>query len=245
VTVPTGDFWVIGEKRVVAIVTARAGSRSIPNKNLVEVGGKSIVRRAVETAIKTPEVDRVFVSTDGDLIAEEAKRYGAEIIVRPESLAGDLAIVKDVLLDVREQLRAMGETAEIMVLLEPTSPLRQTTDVSECIRRLEEENFDSLATFCEAAANPYRVWRIEDGRPYTFIAGAIPWQPRQTLPPAYQLNGAVYCFRSDGLVDHDGPSLLFGRTGAVIMPNERSVDIDTIVDLDIANAAFNRIDHKD
>lgn len=235
---------MIGGKRVIAVVTARAGSRSIPNKNLVEVGGVSLVGRAVQTAMDTPEVDDVVCSTDGAQIAEEAKRYGARVIERSASLASDLAVVKDVLLDLRQKLHDADDKPDIMVLLEPTSPLRQPSDVSECINKLHEQELDSVATFSEAAAHPYRVWRIEDGRPYTFIGGTVPWQPRQTLPPAYQLNGAVYCFRLDGLIEFDGLGLLFGKSGAVLMPAERSIDIDNFIDLDIANVAYNRLAKK-
>jgi N-acylneuraminate cytidylyltransferase len=232
---------VIGSKLVVAVVPARAGSKSIPDKNLRPVGGRSLVGRAIATALATPEIDRVLLSTDGPAIAEEGRRYGAEIFDRPEDLAGDRALVWDVLVDIRARLRAEGETAEIMVLLEPTAPLREPGDVSACLQRMEAEGLDAVATFTEADPHPYRVWRIEEGRPYTFIAGTVPWQPRQTLPPAYRLNGAVYAFRLDGLVEFPGPAILFGRTGAVLMPAERSLDIDTLTDLEVADALHRRL----
>jgi N-acylneuraminate cytidylyltransferase len=90
-----------------------------------------------------------------------------------------------------------------------------------------------VATFRDALLNPHRAWVIENGVPETFIPGVDPWMPRQQLPPAYQLNGAVYCFRP-GRLPSAGSSLLFGRTGAVLMPAERSVDIDTATDFLIA-----------
>ena len=235
---------MIGDKTVIGVVTARAGSRSIPNKNLVEVGGVSLVGRAVKTAMDTPEIDEVVCSTDGAQIGEEAERYGATVIPRSASLASDLAVVKDVLIDLRQKLHESGKRPDIMVLLEPTSPLRQPEDVSQCLKKLHDEDLDSVATFTEAAAHPYPVWRIEEGRPYTFIGGTVPWQPRQTLPPAYQLNGAVYCFRLEKLVEAEGLGLLFGRSGAVTMPADRSIDIDNFIDLDIANVAYNRLTQK-
>ncbi|MDI9543841.1 MAG: acylneuraminate cytidylyltransferase family protein, partial [Pseudomonadota bacterium] len=101
------------------------------------------------------------------------------------------------------------------------------------------EGFDSAATFREAGLNPHRAWKIEGAEPRVFIPGAVPWLPRQLLPKAYQLNGAVYAFRPAGLAE-GSDALLFGRMGAVIMPAERSVDIDTEMDFLVAEAVLQR-----
>ncbi|MCW5697415.1 MAG: acylneuraminate cytidylyltransferase family protein [Bauldia sp.] len=232
---------MIAGERVVAVVPARGGSKAIPLKNLQTVGGVSLVGRAVATAKATPAVDRVLCSTDHDGIAAEAAAHGAEIVVRPEALAGDHVIVKDILLDLREKLRAEGETAAIMVLLEPTAPFREPADITTCLERMAAEKLDSIATFTTAALHPHRAWRITDGRPETFIDGAVPWLPRQQLPPAYMLNGLVYAFRIEGLVAFDGPGIVFGRSGAVPVPPERSLDIDSWTDLDVADAVHRRL----
>ena len=106
------------------------------------------------------------------------------------------------------------------------------------------EALDSVATFTESAVHPHRIWRLVDGRPETFIADAIPWLPRQMLPPAYQLNGLVYCFRLDGLLD-EGPGVLFGRMGSVLIEAERSIDIDNPLELDLANLTHARLKLQD
>jgi CMP-N-acetylneuraminic acid synthetase len=98
---------------------------------------------------------------------------------------------------------------------------------------MQEESFDSVATFRRAELNPHRAWKIVAGAPTPFIEGAVPWLPRQKQPEAYQLNGAVYAFRIDKL-DASAPTLLVGRAGAVQMPRTRSVDIDDAVDFDVA-----------
>src|SRR5690606_2766961 len=110
-------------------------------------------------------------------------------------------------------------------------------DVQACIDWLEDDSFDSAATFTEASLNPHRAWKIEDGLPRPFIDGADPWQPRQKLPPAVQLNGAVYAFRADRL-PATGSAVLFGKMAAVMMPRERSVDIDDEQDLAVAAAVL-------
>jgi CMP-N-acetylneuraminic acid synthetase len=99
-----------------------------------------------------------------------------------------------------------------------------------------------VATFHEAELNPHRAWKIEDGRPVVFLPGAVPWLPRQKLPRAYQLNGAVYAFRIDGLRE-DTPSLLFGKSGAVVLPKNRAYDIDDEIDFLIAENLLRRRHH--
>ena len=158
-------------------------------------------------------------------------------IAAPLTLATDEALVIDALRDLIGTLRKEGESAEIMVLLEATSPLRTPGDVQACLEKLVREGLDSVATFHEAKLNPHRAWKIEDGRPEVFIPGAVPWLPRQKLPKAYQLNGVVYAFRIDRLRE-DTPSLLFGKSGAVVIPNEKVLDIDDERDFLLAEIVF-------
>lgn len=224
--------------RTVAVTPARGGSKSVPYKNLHDLAGEPLIAWPLKVAMKTPEIDRIIVSTDDNRIGLVAKELGAEVYNRDAELASDAAIVADVLRDLWARLRQEGETAEFMVLLEATSPLRTPEMISECLSRLVTEELDSIATFHEADINPERTWRIEDGKPRPFIEGAVPWKPRQQLTPAYQLNGAVYAFRPDRL-PADTPSLLFGKTGAVIVPPHSVIDIDTKQDFTIANAILN------
>jgi CMP-N-acetylneuraminic acid synthetase len=140
--------------------------------------------------------------------------------------------------DLIRRLRAEGEPATIMILLEPTCPLRSAPDVSACLQTLVDGK-DSVATFRQAELNPHRAWAITDGCPVPFISGAIPWLPRQKLPEAYQLNGAVYAFFTDRLPT-DGRAVLFGKAGAVMMPKERSIDIDDEADFERIEALLRR-----
>jgi CMP-N-acetylneuraminic acid synthetase len=100
---------------------------------------------------------------------------------------------------------------------------------------VSQGGYDSVATFKDADLNPHRAWRLTDGVPEVFIPGAVPWLPRQKLPKAYQLNGAVYIFRAS-LLAEEAKSLLVGRLGAVLMPRERSQDIDDHLDFMIVEA---------
>jgi CMP-N-acetylneuraminic acid synthetase len=226
---------MISGQRVIALTPARGGSKAVPYKNLHPLGGKPLIAWPIETARATPAIDRTIVSTDDDRIAEVATTLGAEVYRRPAALATDTALVADAIRDLWQRLRGEGETASILVLLEATSPFRTPAVIERCLRRMIDEQLDSIATFHEAEINPERTWRIEGGAPQPFIPGAIPWKPRQLLTPAYQLNAAVYAFRPDAL-PADSPSILFGRMGAEIVPADSVVDIDTLKDFAYANA---------
>lgn len=226
---------MIDGRRVIALTPARGGSKSVPYKNLYLLGGKPLIAWPIETARATASIDRILVSTDDDRIAQAAAGLGAEVYSRPAELATDTALVADTIRDLWRRLRAEGETAEILVLLEATSPFRTPEMIDRCLRRMVDERLDSIATFHEAEINPERTWRIDNGTPQPFIAGAIPWQPRQLLTPAYQLNAAVYAFVPDRLPP-DSPSILFGRMGAEIVPADSVIDIDTLKDFTYANA---------
>jgi N-acylneuraminate cytidylyltransferase len=226
---------MLNGKRVIAVIPARGGSKSIPGKNIRPLQGKPLLAWSIDVAKHVSEIDRIIVSTDDDEIASVGREYGAEVYTRPAHLATDEALVIDALKDLLARLESEGERAEWIILLEPTCPLRTADDVRACMKLLAKDGYDSVATFKEADLNPHRAWRITDGLPEVFVDGAIPWLPRQKLPKAYQLNGAVYLFRAS-LLEKEAKSLLVGKLGAVLMPRDRSQDIDDKVDFMIVEA---------
>lgn len=226
---------MIDGERVIAVIPARGGSKALPHKNIAPLGGRPLIVWSIEVARSVDLIDRIIVSTDDDAIAAVAREHGAEVYRRPPHLATDVALVINALRNLIETLMSEGETARVIVLLEPTCPFRSRADVTACIEELFKGRKDSVATFKSADLNPHRAWTIVDGEPKYFIPGANPWLPRQQLPEAYQLNGAVYCFRTDQLSATE-PGLLFGRAGAILMPSERSVDINTLADFHFAEA---------
>jgi len=229
---------MLDNMRVIAVVPARGGSKSVPGKNIKHLGGKPLLAWSIEVARRVQAVDRVIVSTDDTLIGDSASRHGAEVYMRPPHLATDDALVIDAIRDLYRRLLEEGEPADVMVLLEPTCPFRSRQDVTECLD-LIRSGYDSVATFKDAELNPHRAWKIEGSEPLVFIEDAVPWLPRQSLPRAFQLNGAVYAFKPAG-IPAGSNALLFGRMGAVVMPAERSVDIDTAVDFLVAESMLRR-----
>jgi CMP-N,N'-diacetyllegionaminic acid synthase len=226
---------MLNGQRVIAVVPARGGSKSIPGKNIKPLLGKPLLAWSIDVSRQVSEIDRIIVSTDNSQIASVGESFGAEVYARPEHLATDEALVIDALKDLLHRLEKEGEKPEWVVLLEPTCPLRTAEDVRSCLRLVTQGEYDSVATFKDADLNPHRAWRLTDGVPEVFIPGAVPWLPRQKLPKAYQLNGAVYVFRASLLAD-EAKSLLVGRLGAVVMPRERSQDIDDQLDFMIVEA---------
>ena len=226
---------MLNGKRVIAVVPARGGSKSIPGKNIKPLCGKPLLAWSIDIARQVAEIDRVIVSTDDSEIAAVGRKYGAEVYDRPAHLATDEALVIDALKNLLNRLESEGDAPEWVILLEPTCPLRSADDVRRCLELVAGGQFDSVATFKDADLNPHRAWRLADGIPEVFIPGAVPWLPRQKLPKAYQLNGAVYIFRA-ALLAEEAKSLLVGRLGAVLMPRERSQDIDDHLDFMIVEA---------
>ncbi len=210
-----------------ALVPARSGSRGLPGKNLAEVGGRSLVARAVDVAHQVPGLDEVVVSSDGEDILAEAARAGATALRRDPSLAGDAtptaAVVADVLAGRPGVVR--------VVLLQPTSPLRAPQDVVACLRALA--GAPAAATVSPTPHPP--EWLFRAG-PAGALEPLLGWERmasrRQDVAPTYQLNGAVYAARADHL--RAGGALVGPRTAAVVMPAERSVDVDDAVGLALA-----------
>ncbi len=217
--------------RVIAFIPARGGSKGLPRKNIRTLAGKPLLAWTVDLARSMAAIDRVVVSTDDPETAEVSRSYGAEILWRPGHLAGDDALPADVVRDAIRRFRETGIREAIMVYLQPTSPLRGKKDITACLKLLHN-GYNSAATFTEAALHPYQAWRISGGKPFLFVDGFNPWRMRQRLEKAYQLNGAVYAFWMNSFPGR-GFSMLPEPCGAVLMPKERSIDIDDMLDFEL------------
>jgi CMP-N,N'-diacetyllegionaminic acid synthase len=213
-------------KSVLAIVPARGGSKGIPWKNLCKVGGKTLVRRAIEIALATPEIDRVVCSTNRERIAVEAYSAGAEIRKRPNALAGDYVGDAPVLRDVAGH-------EDIIVMLQPTSPLRQIEDVSRCIRMLVDDERDSVWTVSETDLHYHPLKQLS----YKFARLTQPCEiiARQDLAQTYTRNGVCYAMTRHCL---NNWGTMGANCGALILEGEH-VSIDTERDLELAERLLN------
>ncbi len=218
---------------VYAMIPARGGSRGIPRKNLAPLASRPLIAHTIEAARASRRVDRVMVSTEDDEIAEVAQQWGAEVpFRRPESLAKDTASGSDVSRHWLEWLDAEGDRPWAVVHLQATSPLRTADDIDAAIELLERSSCDCVASVCPVGEHPTYMYRLVDDRAEPFLdADALPAH-RQRAEPLYRLNGAVFATRF-------AAALAAGQFhltpfAVQIMPAERSIDIDTPLDLALA-----------
>ena len=226
------------EPRIVGVITARGGSRSVPRKNIALVAGKPLVAWTIEAALQSCVLAWVMVSTDDEEIAEVSGRYGAEVpFTRPAELARDDSSQMSVMVHAIRWLELHKRwRPEYMLLLQPTSPLRAKEDIQAAVQMAFEKRADGVVSVCLARHHPYITVRIaEDGTLLDFL-GNTPARfdlRRQDVPPAYALNGAIFLTRRQVLLDQQ--TFYPVRTFAYVMPPERSLDIDDSWDLHLAN----------
>lgn len=221
--------------RVLGLVPARGGSKGIPRKNLAPVGGRPLISWTLEEAIASGVFDRLVVSTDSPEIAETAKLWGGEVpFLRPEALARDETAGIEPVLHALEALREGGYLPDRVMLLQPTSPLRTRDDIRAALELAESKEAPSVVSVCPAVPPPEWVRRVTpEGILQDYFPSLHAAPTRQTLGAAYALNGALYLTRTEVLIQER--SFYGNPTYALIMPRERSVDIDTPWDLALAD----------
>ena len=219
-----------------AIITARSGSKGLPDKNIRSIKGKPLMAYTIEAARDSGLFERVYVSTDSEEYKKIAEAWGATVpFLRPESLAGDTVSSWDVVKQAVAVFSEMGEDYEEIALLQPTSPLRSAEDIRKAHALMEEKGAKAVIGVCPMDHSP--LWSNtlpEDGSMAGFIRPEVIQSARQTLPEYYRINGAIYFIKKVCLDRIE--SLYEDCCFAYVMPIERSVDIDTIADFYLAEA---------
>lgn len=226
-----------------AIIGARGGSKSVPGKNIAELGGQPLIAWTVQAALGS-RVERTIVTTDDPAIAEAARAAGAEVpFVRPAELARDDTPGTDPILHAVEWLEQHeGYRPDLIVSLQPTSPFRTSADIDAAIALLVERNADSVVSVTPAESHPYWVKRrTVDGWLVPFLPGTPATFRRQDLPEALALNGAIYLVRRSVLLETRG--WYTAKTAAYLMPPERAIDVDTAWDLTMARLLAASVPH--
>ena len=232
-------------QQVLAIIPARGGSKGIPYKNLRLLREKPLIQHAIDYAKSSKYINTIVVSTDSDKIADESVRQGVKVIKRPESLAGDRALVIDA---IRHAVDECGKQynfyPDIIVLLECTSPIKSVNEIDRAIEIFSRNEADSVATFRESAISPHRLWRVEENVVTPFIKESNPFLPRQSQPKGYQLTGQLYAITIEALNrDLNNPSILVGKVFPIITETE-VIDIDQEIDLIIAEEILKYLENK-
>lgn len=224
---------MIGCKRVLAVIPARGGSKRLPKKNVLPLNGKPLIAWTIDAALEALSVDRVLVTTDCAEIAEVAMRHGAEVpFLRPAHLADDTSSTNDVLMHLVNNLA--DDDFDIVLVLQPTSPLRTSQDIDEALQRFGTDEVDGVVTVCECEHSP--MWSNTlpaDQNLGDFIRSEIKDKRSQDLPQYYRLNGALYAFAKDAFIKAGGIHYS-EKVFAHSMPIARSIDIDHQLDFELA-----------
>lgn len=215
----------------VAIIPARGGSKGVPRKNVLRVGGIPLVARAVRTARGASGIDRVIVSTDDDEIADVAERWGAEIVRRPAELASDGATSEDAVLHAIDDLESRGAVIETVAFLQATSPFIPSAPLSDAVSRVRSGDADSVFS----ARESYEFsWADDDGEAWAVGHDRDHRPRRQDRDPLFVETGAFYVFRADGF--REARHRFFGRTAIAPVSAHLSIEIDTADELAAARA---------
>jgi CMP-N-acetylneuraminic acid synthetase len=224
---------------VLALVPARGGSKGIPGKNIRPLAGRTLLEYVARAAAESQVVDRVVLSTDDRAIADEGRRLGLDVpFLRPALLAADDTPMLPVIEHAVESLEHGGWSPEIIVLLQPTSPLRRGVHIRASVEALRTSGADSVVTVVELPRHlsPDYVMRIEGGALVPFLPGGAGVTRRQDARAAYVRDGTVYAFWRRTL--HETGSL-YGRTcRPLIIPQRESLTLDTPEDWAEAERRF-------
>ena len=217
-------------KKVTAIIPARAGSKGIHNKNIIDFCGKPLIAWSIEQALHSKYVEDVYVSTDGEEIAEISKKHGAEIIWRPDELASDIASSESAVLHAVEEVKKLHEVKTVL-FLQATSPIRLNTDIDGAITVFFDGSYDSL--FSMSVLEDYCIWRKNEKGLQSFTYDYQNRGRRQDRDPLFLENGSIYIFKPEILKQCN--NRLGGKIGMYEMPLDRSYEIDSMDDAEICS----------
>ncbi|PSB80704.1 cytidylyltransferase domain-containing protein [Photobacterium damselae] len=219
---------------ILAIIPARAGSKRLPNKNILDLGGKPLIQWTIEAAIKCSQIETVMVSTDSKNIADVSEKVGVSVpYLRSPELSSDTASSTDVVIDVIEYYKSIGKYFDTIMLLQPTSPLRSVDDIKNAVKLFNEKNANAVVSVTECEHSPLWCNTINDDLNLDdFINDELKNTRSQDLPKYYRLNGAIYLVDVNSFIKEK--TFMPINTYALKMDNERSVDIDTELDFRLA-----------
>lgn len=217
----------------IAVIPARSGSKGLRDKNIKLMNGKPLLAYSIEAALQSGIFDCVHVSTDSDSYAEIARMYGADIpFLRSNEMASDSAGSWDVVLEVIQKYKDLGQTYDMVTLLQPTSPLRDKEEIISAYMEYKEKKAQAIVSVCEMEHSP--LWSNvlpNDLSMEGFVKHQANRQ-RQKLDKYYRINGAIYMVSVPFL--EEGINIYRQGCYAYVMDNRKSIDIDTQLDFDIA-----------
>ena len=226
---------ILTKKKIYACIFARGGSKGVKRKNVKTLGDKPLISYSIDSARSNKYIDNVFVSTEDAEIAEIASEYGANIpFIRPVELATDHSPMWGVWQHMMNFFKENNDLPEIMIDLPCTSPFRSDEDISNVLKKLISDDYDAAITVCESKRHPMfnMVTENNDGSLQIAMKPKNPITRRQDGPKIYDIPTLAYAVRTEYIFS--ASNLFDGKIGAIIVPEERSLDIDTEFDFQLA-----------
>ena len=222
--------------KILAVIPARKGSKGVKNKNIRRLGDKPLIAHTIASGLSSKYITSLVVSTNSKEIADVAESFGAAVpFLRPENLSTDdalsLPVIQHAVCEVEQQTNC---TYDYIVMLQPTSPFRTADDIDNALELLLSKNAGSLISVVNVGgSHPLRMKRVVESRLVNYIdTGYEDMRPRQVLPDVYIRNGAIYAAKRNVIMNDDSFSSY--DCLAYVMPSDRSVNIDTEVDMLVA-----------
>ena len=230
--------------KILGIIPARGGSKSIPNKNIVDLNGNPLIYYTLIEALKAKNsgfIDELIVSTDSTMIKEICERYGVNVpFLRPRNISGDRAKSIDLVLHAIEFYSEKKIFFDTILLLQPTSPFRTFKDLKASIKIYESKNADSLIScYSEDYVHPEVMYENEQGYGNPLSQSHNHGHRKQDVKDVYVRNGAIYI--SDINYLQNNQKLISDKPALYVMPKERSVNIDSRFDLELARCLTRRL----
>ena len=228
---------MISGKKVLGIIPARGGSKGLSGKNIKLLAGKPLIAWTIDEAKKSRYIDRLILSSDDQAIINVARSVcDCDVpFVRPKELAQDDTPGIEPILHALKEIPGF----DLVVKLQPTSPLRKVEDIDACIEKCASNDINSCVSVTTAEKSPYWMYTLDKaGNMTPLLPAPEGFYCRQTLPQVYSLNGAVYAAKIDWLLKQGG--FFSPDTHAYIMPGHRSIDVDTEVDFSLCEVLLRK-----
>lgn len=223
----------VEHKKILAIIPAKGKSRGLPQKNLIKIKNKPLIIYTIEAALNSKYISKTIVSSESKKILKIAQEKGAIIIKRPQKLATDTVCIEDVVIDVLNKLKKRKESYSVLVVLQPTSPLRTSQDINQAFEKFFTSKATALISVYKQDKNQCKAFTLnKNGYLKGLIDDKSPFLRRQDLPEVFMPNGAIFIVSVKEFLENK--SFLTNKTISFAMSKERSLDIDSYEDLERA-----------
>lgn len=228
---------MINGERILALIPARGGSKGIKNKNIIDLCGKPLITYTIAAAMESQYIDSVIVSTDSERIAETAVSCGASVpFLRPAVFASDTSTTITTVCHAIQKLEECGDRYDVLVLLQPTSPLRTQEDIDGALEKFEREKLP-IASVSKVKDSPILLRKLTGESQMVSLFGLPSTVRRQDMPPVYRVNGSIYINAISSLSENTSFN---DNVCPYVMEESHSVDIDDYLDIEIAKYYIKR-----